>query len=160
MKQLRGFTLVELIIYFTIITTILLASVTLSIEFAAFRDQGREEQALLENATLIDQKFKSALFGINDSMITIPSAGTSGNSLSITTPNDVLTFDVLNGALRLNRQSVGQTTPLTNSHVTVSNFLVERSTINGSPALTLSFDLTNRVHPTETFRTIYYPINL
>lgn len=160
MNRTSGFTLIELLIYFSLIGVFLFVLVTMAIDFAKFRDSGRERQELIENATFIDSKLSHELFQVKNSQITVPAGGATGSSLTITGSNGTVTLDTANSRLQILRQPQSQSVPLINSHVSVTNFSVTRSTINQIPAITISYTLTNRVTSGQTFQTVYYPINL
>ncbi len=159
MTKQPGFTLLELLLYFGLIGMIIFVSVTTSLEFASFRDTGRSDQELIQNAMLVDAKLQSLLTGLPDSSITIPAPGASAPHLQISGSTPAITFDAQAQTIQLQRSSPDAVVPLTNSHVRITNFLVTRSTINGSPAVTITYDIANQTQPTQTFKTVYYPIN-
>lgn len=130
-----GFTILELLLYVGISSTVLLAvSLFLSTILAS-----RVKNAAISEvegqgafvADIITQSIRNAT-GIN-----APTFGANGASLSITTPSGSTSptvFSISAGAIRMT-EGVGSAIPITNSHVTVSNFVVTNLSRSGTPGI-------------------------
>lgn len=157
-----GFTLVEILIYFTVLTLVIFASVNMALEFGSIKARDRERQSFIQSAYFLEGKLDSILGESKNSSITNPPASSSGSSLVIVSGAETITVSPNGSNLELTRQTGAgtQVNPITNSHVTVSNFSVSRQIINGVPGVTIGYTLDSRLTAPRDFQTIFYPVNL
>jgi len=128
-----GFTVLELLLYVTISSSVLLMSVMF---------MGALLEARVKNEVMaeVEQQGLSAMQTVtaslrNASGVTTPSAGSSGSVLTLATYaplTNPTVFDVLGGTLRI-KEGATSTVPLTNPLVVVSGFEVSNITAPGTP---------------------------
>lgn len=138
-----GFTILELLLYIGIASTVLLsASIFLSLTL----------EARVKNAALSEVEgqgvFLADLMGQtvrNSTGISAPSIGTTGSSLSVTTVSGATSptvFSVASGALRVT-EGAGAAVSLTNSRVAVSGLSISNLSRSGTPGtVRVSFTIT------------------
>lgn len=129
----KGFTLIELMLYVSVASILLLAaSVLLSVMLAA-RIKGAVIAEVEQEGTYVAQII--AQTARNSTSITSPSAGATGSSLTLVVPTGALSptvFDLSAGALRITEGATAAV-PLTNvSRVTVSGLTVQNLSRSGT----------------------------
>lgn len=124
-QSIKGFSLVEMILYVAISSVILLSlSMLLSFLLSSrIKNQSIADvnQQGLQVMQLVTQTIRSA------KSVDFPSIGATSTSLSLTMPDPLLSptiFDVSNGVVRI-KEGSGEAIPLTNSHVTVSPYVFQ-----------------------------------
>lgn len=128
-----GFTLVELLLYISISTTVLIAG---SLFMASMFSARVKSQAVNE----VEQQGVAAMHVITEAIrnaenITAPAIGVTSGSLTIdviTTSNDPTLFDQSLGTLRI-KEGSGANIPLTNSRVTMSDLSFQNVSRSGTP---------------------------
>lgn len=116
----KGFTLIEVLIYITIIGIVVSGFIVFALSINSSRAKTYVVQEVQANARvaldLISQKIRLA-----DDVV-IPTEGNSGSSLEIDMPgpDPNLTFSVTGGVLGI-AEGVGDPTPITSDEVDVSN---------------------------------------
>ncbi len=131
-KKHNGFTLVEMLLYVAISSTMLIALVGgLSVVLESrVRNQvsSEVEQQGLQVMQIITQTVRNA------DAINSPTAGNTASSISLktfsTTTNPTI-FNLSNGVVRIT-EATGTPIDLTNSHVTVSNFSFQNLSRSGT----------------------------
>ncbi len=121
----KGFSLVEMILYVAI-SSIMLLSLAMLLSFllsGRIKNQSIADvnQQGLQVMQLVTQTIRSAR------SVDSPGIGATSTSLSLTMPDPLLSptvFDVVNGVVRI-KEGSGQAIPLTNSHVTVYPFVFQ-----------------------------------
>lgn len=137
-----GYTLVELLVYIAIISTLLFAATAF---FGVVVDARVKNQSITE----VNQQGAQAMELIgqtirNATSITTPAAGASGASLTLVVPTGSLSptvFDSSSNVLRIT-EGAGAATSLTNSKVQVSSLTFRNLTRSGTPGIVqVSFTL-------------------
>lgn len=121
----QGFTLVEMVLYVSLCSIILLS---LSTFMASLLDSRVRSQSIAE----VNQQGFQVMYLItqtirNGRSITYPSIGTSSSSIAIITGNgavDPTIFDTASGTIRIKEGSMSQV-PLTNNRVSISGLLFQ-----------------------------------
>lgn len=120
-KLVSGFTLIEMLLYVAISSTMLIALVgglSVVLESRVRNQTSAEvEQQGLQVMQIITQTIRNA------DAINSPTAGNASSSISLktfSTSTNPTIFDLSNGAMRIT-EATGTPVALTNSHVTVSN---------------------------------------
>lgn len=128
-----GFTLVELLLYLAILSTILLAVSGFVVEMLA---ANAKNTAIAEVGQQANQVLSAIeVTGQNASAITTPAVGTSSITLTFTTPsNSPASFTQTAGVLTLSRGG-GPAVALTNSRVGVSNFSASNLSAAGTSGI-------------------------
>lgn len=140
-KSQKGFSLIEMLLYVSISSVILLSLAL----FASFLISSRIKN---ESITDVNQQgsqiMQLATYTIRSARsIDTPAVGATSTSLSMTMPDPLLSptvFDIVNGVVRI-KEGAGVAIPLTNSHVTVSSFVFQNisSTSSTDRIVRLSF---------------------
>lgn len=138
-----GFTILELLLYVGISSTVLLAvSLFLSTIFAVRVKNAAISEVEGQGAFVVNTITQSVR---NATGINAPTLGVGGTSLSIATASSStspIVFFVSSGVMRMT-EGVGTAIPITNSHVTVSNFVVTNLSRLGTPGIVhITFTLT------------------
>jgi type II secretory pathway pseudopilin PulG len=142
-KNKKGFTLVEMILYVSVCSILLL---TISTYLSFLLGARIRSQAITE---VNQQGFRAmnlvALTVRNGRSIEVPVVGATTTTLSLTTKDALLNptvFDVASGTLRI-REGAGQPVPLTNSRVVISNLFFQNlsSTSSAERIIRISFTL-------------------
>jgi Tfp pilus assembly protein FimT len=142
-KNKKGFTLVEMILYVSVCSILLL---TISTYLSFLLGARIRSQAITE---VNQQGFRAmnlvALTVRNGRSIEVPVVGATTTTLSLTTKDALLNptvFDVASGTLRI-REGAGQPVPLTNSRVVISNLFFQNlsSTSSAERIMRISFTL-------------------
>jgi type II secretory pathway pseudopilin PulG len=144
-RNVKGFTLIEMILYVAICSGLLLS---LALFFVYIIGQRVKNQAIVD----VNQQGQQVIWLVtqtvrNGRSINSPGIGASSTSLSITTGNALLDptiFDVTaSGTLEIKEGSTAYV-PLTNSHVTVSTITFQNisSASSTDRVLRLNFTLT------------------
>jgi type II secretory pathway pseudopilin PulG len=149
---MKGFTLIETIIYFGVLTAIIGAMVvfTSSLLLSDRHNDARVE--LVDNSQFVLQRVSRVLRGaqqINSPAVGAPSSATLSINTASTSLNPFI-FDVANGALRL---KVGSQMPvnITTSGVTLSSVSFQNFSFSGRSKNTVRFRATFRsVDPNAT----------
>jgi type II secretory pathway pseudopilin PulG len=121
----RGFTLVEMLLYVSISSVILL-SLSLFMSFLLGSRIKNDSIADVNQQGLQVMQLMAQTVRTSKS-VDFPNVGASSTSLSLTMPDPLLSptvFDVVNGVIRI-KEGSNAVVPLTNSHVTVSSFLLQ-----------------------------------
>lgn len=141
--SLQGFTLVEMLLYVTISSVILLSlSLFLSLILSSrIKNQSIADvnQQGLQVMQLITQTVR------NGKSISFPSVGATSTSLSVDVVDPLrnpTVFDIANGVMRIQEGS-NQPIPLTNSHVTVTSLIFQNisSTSSTDRIIRMSFTI-------------------
>jgi type II secretory pathway pseudopilin PulG len=152
----RGFSLVELIVYFGIFSILLLVLTNI---FSTSISTQLESESL----TSVEQDSRFLLLRLSNdiekaSSIVIPaSAGNTSTTLQIVVNSQNYTYQVISGNLTLTTNS--GTFNLNNYNTTISDFLVTRiGNINGKNDIKISFTITSKVrqnsgYESKTFNT-------
>lgn len=138
-----GFTILELLLYVGISSTVLLAvSLFLSTTLSSRVKNAAVSEVEGQGAFVVNVITQSVR---NATGITAPNLGASGPSLSMATASGSTSptvFSVSSGSI-LMTEGVGTAIPITNSHVTVSNFVVTNLSRSGTPGnVRITFTLT------------------
>ncbi len=138
-----GFTLVELLLYVGISSTLLLVT---SLFLGMMLEARVKNQTISEvegQGTQVMQIITQTIR--NAENITSPSVGVSGVSLTLNvvdTLDDPTIFDLASGAIRI-KEGAGANIPLTNSHVTVSALSFQNLSRASTPGIVrVSFTIT------------------
>lgn len=135
MKKLRGFLLIETVIYSFIVAVFFSTLILMAHGLITMNTSLLQQIELNENAKFIQQKIIWAATGA--STISTPAVNATSNNLVLTSSgSDTHTFDLDNGILRISTNG-GAPLALTNSAVTVSNFIIENFSFSSSPERTL-----------------------
>jgi len=130
MKVQKGFTLIEVLIYITIIGVVVSGFIAFALSINSSRAETYVVQEVQANARvaldLISQKIRLA-----DDVVS-PSEGNSASSLELDMPNPGpnLTFSVTDGVLGI-AEEVGDPTPITSDEVNVSNLTFTNLAVSG-----------------------------
>lgn len=141
---LSGFTLIELLLYVSIAGVLLTSSVVLLSSLLEARIKGEVIAEVEEQGYRAVEHITQSVR--NADAVTAPSVGNSGSSLSLQvsdgTKNPTV-FSVASGVLRMQEGS-GTPVPLTNAHVTVSDFTVRNLSVTNAPdSVRISFTLSS-----------------
>jgi Tfp pilus assembly protein PilW len=124
-KNQKGFSLVEMLLYVSISSVILLSLSLLLTSLFSSRVKSQSiadvDQQGMQVLQLITQTVRNA------KSVDFPSIGATSTSLSVTMPDPMLSptvFDLTNGTVRITEGS-NQSIKLTNSHVTVTSLLFQ-----------------------------------
>lgn len=144
-KNKKGFTLVELLLYLGIFSIIL--TVTLQMFGSVFEFQ-LESQAT--SSVDVDGKFIMNRFNYDisrASSITIPATlGASGSALTIVVNSQNLTYSLSDGDINLNNATAGTTDQLNSTETTASNLSFTRlEGVEGKDLIQMSFTLNSEV---------------
>lgn len=144
-KNKKGFTLVELLLYLGIFSILL--TVTLQMFGSVFEFQ-LESQA--KSSVDVDGKFIMNRFNYDisrASSIAIPATlGASGSALTIVVNSQSLTYSLSNGDINLSNASTGTTDQLNSTETTASNISFTRlEGIGGKDLIQMLFTLTSEV---------------
>lgn len=126
----KGFTLIEVLIYITIIGAVVSGFIIFALSINSSRSKTYVIQEVQANARtaldLISQKIRLAEDVIN------PTEGNSNNSLILDMPNSDpdLTFSVTDGILGV-AEGAGDPTPITSNKVNVSNLFFTNLAVSG-----------------------------
>lgn len=140
----RGFTLVELLLYISISSVILLVS---SLFLSSLLESRIKNQTILE----VEQQGVRIMQDItqiarNSEEITLPVQGGSGSSITFDVADagdDPIVFDLAGGVIRISKGG-GSAISLTNSRVTASNLTFQNLTRTGTPGtIKISFTLSH-----------------
>lgn len=131
-KSLQGFTLVEMVLYVSLFSIILLAVSTFLTDLLSSRVRSQSitevNQQGLQTMSLITQTIR------NGRSIQVPAIGTSSSTLSITTATPILNptvFNLATGTIRI-KEGSNSAISLTNSRISVSNLLFENVSSSSS----------------------------
>lgn len=137
---LNGFTLVEMLLYMTIVSTVLLAASGFVASMLATNVKNgviaEVEQQANQVLSLIEEVGQGAI------TVTAPAIGTSGSSLTFTTPvSSPVVFTQTAGVITIS-EGGGAAVALTNSRVTASGFSVSNlSAIGTSGTVRVQFTM-------------------
>lgn len=150
---MRGFTLIEIIIYSAIVTAILSFALLSLYQIISFDERGVAQQELIENKKFLLEKIYWVLQSVE--AINSPAVGGSGGTLSVNKLNygfNPLIVSLNNGVTQL--VSGATATPLTNSRVTIDSLNFEHLTFSGGAAIKINALLSNSVGSTSLETTI------
>ncbi|MEN9881425.1 MAG: hypothetical protein RLZZ308_608 [Candidatus Parcubacteria bacterium] len=141
-KGIRGFTLVEMMLYVGISSLFL---VTLALFFSFLLSSRVKNQTINE----VNQQGLYVMDFITQSVrnargVTVPTIGTASSTLSLTVASSTLSpviFDVSNGVLR-SKEGVGSYLPLTNGRVKVSEIVFQNVSASSTDGGTVSVHFT------------------
>lgn len=132
-KKMRGFTLVELMLYVVITAAIIFSFIIFlqAILESRIKNQtvAEVEQTGMQIIQLINQTARNA------TAMTTPAQGASGAILTLTVPtgaNSPTVFDLASGAVRI-KEGAGPNVNLSSSRVTVSGLTFQNLTRAGTP---------------------------
>ena len=152
---MKGFTLIEVLIYTAILTVILTGVLATFYSIINTSDSLRNQIELVENSKFLEQKLRWALTGATQ--INTPGLGSTSDTLSIERPGagSPLVFDLSNGIVRMASGS-GDPVPITNDFVIVSslsfkNFSFSSDTKN---SIRIKANLTNTNMPVPSTTSI------
>lgn len=154
-KSAFGFTLIELIIYITVIGIIAAGIVTYSIDLTTTSQKARVKIEVQQSARFAMERMLQELRASNGVNVGSSTFGSSPGVLSINveTPADSPTvFDVNSGLLRIT-QGAGSAEPLIADHLEVTNLVFENRS-NSSRTQNIKIALTV-AHPNPTNSDIY-----
>lgn len=143
-KANLGVTLVETLLYIAIFAVMVVSFVTFSKSLVANRMQSQRLFEVNDQGSAVLRTITQTLR--NAEQVNSPSAGNSGNTLSVTTASsgtNPTIFSLDNGVLNIKEGSAALT-PLTNSQVIASDFVVTNLSRSGTAnAVRVSFKLTS-----------------
>ncbi|MDP2656077.1 MAG: prepilin-type N-terminal cleavage/methylation domain-containing protein [bacterium] len=128
-----GFTLVELLLYVSIASIILLAISGLLSVLLHARIKNQTIADVEQQGVVVMQEITQVLHNASD--VDSPTIGTSASSLSVhtyTAGNNPTVLDLSSGVLRI-KEGANAFVPLTNTRVTASNFTVQNLSHTGTP---------------------------
>jgi Tfp pilus assembly protein PilE len=160
--RISGFTLIELLIYSGLVTMILSAFLATSNYLIISSQRDRERHALVENENFLTRKIEWMIYGATTAQIT-PSSGSATTLQVQRSCSDLAKLTLANGALQYTKNSnadcvLDASDPafnLSNSHVQISNFQVDRITANSQQALQVQFTLTGQYNTRSFNKTVY-----
>lgn len=149
----RGFTLLEILIYSTIVTLFLTAGLLVTYNIIDYSDRANANRELTENEKFLVQKVFWVLQ--SNSAINSPLSNATGTSLSVNKLSysfNPLVISLSGGVVNL--VSGATTTPLTNRFVTASNLVFTRRNFSGNDLITVTAVLTGKYTSTTVNTTI------
>ncbi len=155
-KNQKGFTLIEVIVYAAILAGFFVFSITFAsriIEYAGHLEKQRE---LGENQRFLEQKLQWVLSGIQT--VAAPQEGIASSTLSVTKANFLYNPVIVtwaNGAVRLSLQN-GTPVALTNRFATVTSLAFDQMNLAGQHAVRVRTLLQNDVATTSIDMMVYY----
>jgi len=154
MKLQVGFTLIEILLYVSILGMIFGFTILAADQMISNYERLRYQRELMENQKFLTQKLIWLLQ--NNAAINSPAAGASADSLSVNKLNfsgNPLVIGLNGGRVWL---TVGTSTPisLTNNYVTVSNVSFTHFNFSGHDAIRFRANLINNVASTSIDTTI------
>jgi Tfp pilus assembly protein PilE len=154
--KLRGFTLIETVIYTGLVALILGIFSTIVYTSTTNVRKETDKNSVLENQVFVKQKIDSLLNGVSVASV-VPTSG-SAATLSLTYPDtSQAQVSLINGAITITRTASGvsDANKITNNRVTASNLLFTRATVNGQPTLTLTATLAGTTTTSQMNQTFY-----
>lgn len=143
--HLRGFTLLETLLYSGLVMLVIGVLVMSSLSLFESYDKDRGRQAVLENITFVDQKLDWLFDGVvattvsplSGSAAVVTATRPDGAQVGVGLQNGaIVMLTDTNGDGQVNSTDTG--TALTNSRVTVSDFTVTRAAPNGQAVLSIA----------------------
>jgi len=122
-RKKSAFTIIEFLIYFTILTTLILVVVSVSFQVIKSKTKLETTQNVTQNARLILEKIVDSIH--NAESINSPSIGQSSNSLSLSFIDNFKNptiFDVSSGVLRI-KEGGGAIIPISSTTVLISDII-------------------------------------
>lgn len=129
----QGFTLVELMIYITIISIFLVSAIQFSVAVLQAGEKARIQTEVQQNARFAMERIRREIRTADDVNTGASTFGAHPGVLSLAhddVVSDPTIFDVSSGALRI-KQGTGSPTNLTSSRVEVTNFVVQNRSVAG-----------------------------
>ncbi len=146
---MKGFTLIEVLIYSAILAIVLGGIFMTFYSILGTSDSLRYRVELIENTKFLEQKFRWAITGATQ--IDIPVVGSTSVTLSLNKPGvaNPLTFDLDSGMVRI---ASGSETPipLTNNFVVVTSLSFENYSFSGGTR--------NTVRVRANLENLYVPV--
>ncbi len=146
----KGFTLIETVLYVTILSIIIGFSILIFYQVLSSEVQNRLRRETETEADFLMRKIIWALTGAQT--ISQPAASASSSVLTISKynfPANPLTFDLSAGAARLSRAG-GQSVPLTSSNVQVARLIFYHTASSSWQPESIRFTLSIAVSSSET----------
>ncbi len=127
----NGFTLIETLIYTAIVSLMVISLVSFALTVGGSRDKARAIAEVQENGRVATEVLGRYIR--NATSVTAPAVGGSGSvlTLTMTSPQNPVTFSVDGGALVL-AQTGSATTTITGNLVSITNFVVTITTSTGA----------------------------
>lgn len=150
---MRGFTLIEILIYSAIVTIIFSFSLLAVYQIIDSDERVFSREELTANQKFLLQKISWALQNVDT--VNSPAAGAGGPGLSVNKlnyPYNPLVISLDNGAVKLT--SGATATPLTNDYVNVSGLNFEHLNFSGKSAIRATVALENKFGTTTIDATI------
>lgn len=138
---MRGFTLIETIIYIALISVILTMTLLATIGLLETKNRTAARLEVEEEANFLMGKIGWALAGAR--AVTAPAAGATSTALTVEKFNfaqNPITFDLADGAVRI-RYGSAAPTPLLSESAIVQNLVFEHITGGGNPAMKIVLSL-------------------
>lgn len=132
-KARRGFTLIEVILYTTLVAIIATAATTLFLSYLDVQTKNRVLEEVAANSRVAITRITQAIQSANDVNLGSSIFGTNPGKLVLTMEDAVIDpteFDVSAGALRI-KEGSGSPQVLTGSLVNVSNLIFTNLTVTG-----------------------------
>lgn len=137
-----GFTLIETLIYASLVAAILTFSLAVMYQVIQTSDKAEARRAITENQKMLIQKLSWALAGVD--AVNSPTPGSRSSTLSVNKTNyayNPLVFRFVDG--RIDLSSGATTTALTTEDVKVASFVVTHRVLSGITVVEVNFELEN-----------------
>lgn len=148
LRRTRGFTLIELVVYISIVSGVLLIAVVLSIDLLRGRAKSTSLIVVNQNARLALERMTAAIRNANLVNAGSSTFGSHPGSLSLQMPDSAVNptvFDVSGGAMRVT-EGTGSAQSLTSPDIEVTSLLFTYLNQTGSEGIRISLEL-RRVNP-------------
>lgn len=145
----KGFTLIETLIYATIVTGMVTFAILASYQLIESADKIRNQKEVAENKKFFEQKMYWVFQNI--SAINSPTTGATTTSLSVdklSHADNPVVVDVNNGVVTL-KQGSNPAIPITNEYVAVQNLEFHNYDFSGRPAIQISGAMYNAFSSTS-----------
>ena len=142
-RSAGGFTLIEILIYAAITTSMITFAILSTYQLISSADRIRHEKEVAENKKFFEQKIYWALQNL--SAINSPVTGATTTSLSVNKLNfadNPVIIDIDNGVVRLKRGR-NPAIPITNEYIIIQNLKFHNYDFSGRPAIQISGTLYN-----------------
>lgn len=148
LRRARGFTLIELVVYISIVSGVLLIAVVLSIDLLRGRAKSTALEVVNQNGRLVLERITTVVRNANLVNAVDSVFGTSPGRLSLQMPDGAVNptvFDVSGATLRV-AEGTGTPVPLTSPDVEVTSLIFTYLNQTGSEGIRISLGL-RRVNP-------------
>lgn len=166
-ESLRGFSLIELLIYIAFVSIIAVVFVNFTLDLTGSAHKARVHQELQQNARFAMERVMQEIRAAEALNTGASTFGSHPGILSLSTTNPVnnpTVFDVSGGVLRI-KQGAGAAVPLIGSNFTASNFVVDNLSVNNRTTnvrvtLTIQRSNPNNVELFDAEETVYGAANV